>query len=66
MLYRVNKFAGAPHVSCHCSSAFSVTIRNKRKVTLNLHQAQIEVREYLLLFGAESFVFQFDIKKFKD
>jgi hypothetical protein len=27
---------------------------------------QIEVRECLLLFGAESFVFQFAIQKFKD
>jgi hypothetical protein len=27
---------------------------------------QIEVRECLLLFGAETFVFQFAIQKFKD
>jgi hypothetical protein len=27
---------------------------------------QIEVREYLLSFSAESFVFQFAIQKFKD
>jgi hypothetical protein len=32
----------------------------------SVQEEQIEVREFLLLFGAESFVFQFAIKKFED
>jgi hypothetical protein len=39
--------------------AFSVTVCNKRKVTLALHYEQIEVKERLQLFGADSFVLQF-------
>jgi len=30
------------------------------------NEEQIEVREYFLSFGAESFVFQFAIQKYKD
>ena len=32
----------------------------------SIQEEQIEVRECLLLFGAESFVFQFAIEKAKD
>jgi len=35
------------------------------KFYLGRNKEQIEVRECLLLFGAESFVFQFAIQKFK-
>jgi len=33
---------------------------------VSMYVEQIEVRECLLSFGAESFVFQFAIQKFKD
>jgi len=39
---------------------------NKSKFYSGRNYEQIEVREYLLSFGAESFVFQFAIQKFKD
>jgi len=39
---------------------------NKLKVYSGRNQEQIEVRECLLSFGAESFVFQVAIQKFKD
>jgi len=38
-------------------------------ISISIHEGirgQIEVRECLLSFGAECFVFQFDIQKFKD
>jgi len=39
---------------------------NKSKFYSGRNYEQIEVRECLLLFGEESFVFQFAIQKFKD
>ena len=41
------------------------TLTNK-KFYSGTNEEQIEVRECLLSFGAESFVFQFAIQKFKD
>ena len=42
------------------------TTFNKSKFSSGRNEEQIEVRECLLSFGAESFVFQVAIKKFKD
>jgi len=39
---------------------------NKPKFYSGRSEEQIQVREFLLSFGAESFVFQFVINKFKD
>jgi len=39
---------------------------NKSKFYSGRNEEQIEVRECLLSFGAESFVFQSAIQKFKD
>jgi len=39
---------------------------NKSKFCSGRNEEQIEVRECLLSFGAESFVFLFAIQKFKD
>jgi hypothetical protein len=39
---------------------------NKSKFYSGRNKEQIEVRECLISFGAESFVFQFAIQKFKD
>jgi len=36
------------------------------KIPFTKNEDQTEVRECLLLFGAESFVFQFDIQKYKE
>ena len=38
---------------------------NKSKFYTGINQEQIEVRECLLPFGAESFVLQFAIQKYK-
>jgi len=38
----------------------------KNQNSIQEEKEQIEVRECLLSFGAESFVFQFAIQKFKD
>jgi len=43
------------------SSIFGTTIMNENSI----EEEQIEVRECLLSFGAESFVFQFAIQKYK-
>ena len=37
-----------------------------QKIYSGINEEQIEVSECLLSFGAESFVFQFGIQKFKD
>jgi len=51
-------------VTLSCSRRVNkLLVINHRILTAN---EQIEVRECLLLFGAESFVFQFAIQKFKD
>jgi len=42
------------------------TTLNNQNSTQEEIGEQIEVRECLLSFGAESFVFQFDIQKFKN
>jgi hypothetical protein len=39
---------------------------NKSKFFPGRNEEQIEVREWLLPFGAESFFFQFSIRKLKD
>jgi hypothetical protein len=39
--------------------------RNESKFLSRINWEQIEVRECLVSFGAESFVFQFAIKKYK-
>jgi len=39
---------------------------NKSKFYSGKNEEQIEVREYLLSFSAESFAFQFAIQKLKD
>jgi hypothetical protein len=39
---------------------------NESKFYSGRNEEQIEAREYLLSFGAEYFVFQFAIQKFKD
>jgi hypothetical protein len=39
---------------------------NKSKFYSGINEEQIEVRQCLLSFGAETFVFQFAIQKYKD
>ena len=52
---------GNLNVSVHCTlSTECILVKVKAKTTL------IEGGECLILFGAESFIFQFAIQKFKD
>ena len=39
---------------------------NELKFCSGRHYEQIDVREFLLLFGTESFVFLFAVQKYKD
>jgi len=41
-------------------------LTNQKCIHEEIKKEQIEVREYLPLFSAKSFVFQFAIHKFKD